>query len=44
MSKNSELHQLFLEKYQQYFNIETQNDITLYVCKLYEGTYSAFNT
>ncbi len=44
MSKNSELHQLFLKEYHQYFYIETQNNIRLYVCKLCGGSYSSFNT
>ncbi len=44
MPKNKELKQLFLEKYHKYFSIEIQNNVTLYVCKLCGGTYSAFNT
>lgn len=44
MSKNYELDKRFLEEIHKYFDIKTQNNITLYVCKLCEDTYSAFNT
>ena len=43
MTTNKELSQLFLEKYHEYFDIKIQNNVTLYFCKLCEGTYSAFN-
>ncbi len=44
MSKNSELDELFLKEYHQYFGIKIQNKIILYVCKLCGGSYSAFDT
>lgn len=44
MSKNKELEQMFLEEYHKYFDVKSQNNVTLYVCKLCDGAYSAFTT
>jgi hypothetical protein len=39
MSKNYELDQKFLAEYHKYFDIKTQNNVTLYVCILCNDGY-----
>jgi len=44
MPKNEELHRLFLKTYHEFFDVKVEHNITLYLCKLCYGEYSAYNT